>query len=713
MGTAREGDTLFWKEEGFSTVGMALALLITLALIFTCAQVYEVSSASSQVQEVADAAALAAENTVAEFYIVVTICDAVTFTLSLTMLTALGLSVVCACIPPTAGLSRTLLEVADRLATARDSFYESAQESLDRLQLALPFLATVKAQEVLSANSVDGARYQGIVVLAPWEPTSDSPLSFEASDQAVEATQAEHEALIGATEETERAAEEANRWKEEAYRHDSGSQTAYCMYERASKLAGMRGADNPFFSSVETWSFSAALARAQAYYPARYRQEAPADSSAAEQANSALRKRFYAFAQQRISEGYVHETPDSFDALFPLLPKNTDEMRATELYHEAIYPRTQGADGALTLHAWQGCPGMAGTVGAGMGSIRDMDAAPGYATCPQCRFVPNSMGKVAAASTSIENGFEYHYQAVAKAAAEYQRVRAELDPLSQHVKEGAGALLDRISDGLSEACSKRISCVPPGSTGAIALIVDTGTAPTAFPSGFIASQGAGGLGVRAALAGATLVKENADEGGNVLTTFFDGLSAEGVGVHKGAQVVLDVWSGMLGVYAQGHDVLVRVVEEALDGIPLASASGLGSWAAQRLEETIAKVGFDPPDLRARKAVLVNTAHVLENDGSTFSACLLSVKRQVLASGADGIGLDGALSAVETAALDAIDDMNGDFQIATIVIIEGVVEIPVTVSLPPAVTGGLAQAISLGIDGLRSIVASWTGVRQWR
>ena len=126
MGTAREGDTLFWKEEGFSTVGMALALLITLALIFTCAQVYEVSSASSQVQEVADAAALAAENTVAEFYIVVTICDAVTFTLSLTMLTALGLSVVCACIPPTAGLSRTLLEVADRLATARDSFYESA-----------------------------------------------------------------------------------------------------------------------------------------------------------------------------------------------------------------------------------------------------------------------------------------------------------------------------------------------------------------------------------------------------------------------------------------------------------------------------------------------------------------------------------------------------------------------------------------------------------
>ena len=50
---------LFRDEDGFTTVGVALALLVTLALVFTSAQVYRVSSASADVQDVADAAALA------------------------------------------------------------------------------------------------------------------------------------------------------------------------------------------------------------------------------------------------------------------------------------------------------------------------------------------------------------------------------------------------------------------------------------------------------------------------------------------------------------------------------------------------------------------------------------------------------------------------------------------------------------------------------
>ena len=47
--------SLFWAEEGFSTVGMVLALLISISLIFTAARVYEINSCSSRVQEVADA----------------------------------------------------------------------------------------------------------------------------------------------------------------------------------------------------------------------------------------------------------------------------------------------------------------------------------------------------------------------------------------------------------------------------------------------------------------------------------------------------------------------------------------------------------------------------------------------------------------------------------------------------------------------------------
>ena len=90
----------FWDEEGgFSTAGMVLALLITICLLFTAARVYEVNSASADVQEVADAAALAAENVVAEFYIVVALCDATVLSLSLMFISTLALGVVCLCTP--------------------------------------------------------------------------------------------------------------------------------------------------------------------------------------------------------------------------------------------------------------------------------------------------------------------------------------------------------------------------------------------------------------------------------------------------------------------------------------------------------------------------------------------------------------------------------------------------------------------------------------
>lgn len=145
-----------------------------------------------------------------------------------------------------------------------------------------------------------------------------------------------------------------NEWKQYGYEHDSISPDAYCMYERAAKLAGMAGSDNPFFSSVDTWSFGASLERAKTYYRLRYQTEAPNGQSVDELSNSALRKRFYAYAQETVGRGYVHETELSFDAFFPRLPKNTDEMRSTILYTEAVYPKTIDAQGLSVLHAWSG-----------------------------------------------------------------------------------------------------------------------------------------------------------------------------------------------------------------------------------------------------------------------------------------------------------------------------------------------------------------------
>ncbi len=708
----RERSSLFWAEEGFSTVGMAIALLLTLALIFTAARVYEVNTASAQVQEVADAAALAAENTVGEFYIAASICDAVILSLSLTMVCSLGLGVVCACIPPTEALSKVFIDAAKQLKESRDSFSRSAEESLTKIAEALPFLATVKAQEVFAANSKSGARYQGIAILQPWEMEKGSESSFSESDEALSEVDAHQEQLREDARKAEEAAQRANEWKQRAYEHDSGSQDSYCMYERASKLAGMQGLQNPFFSTVDTWNFSAALERAKAYYQVRYRIEAPLGSSVDEQADSALRKRFYAYAQAEVGKGYVHEADGSFDALFPLLPKNTDEMRATALYLDAVYPKTVDASGVMVMHAWEGCPGAAQGSNLGLGSIREMDSVSGYVACPYCKFAPTSMGRVAAASSSIENGFEYHYNIVAEAAAEYQKARAEFDPLSGKVKEEAEGLLSSVEGALAQACENRIDITPPGHYGAVVLVVDTMAPASRFPSSFVDSGGSAELGARMALSCATLVRESSDEGSNVITSFLDGVSAEGGALVGSAKPVLSLWSGLLGVYTQGHDAMADSVKQAIDSIPLASASGLGSWASKKLEGVVSDVGFSPPDLRARKAVLVNSSHVLEVDGSSVSAALLSAKDRAVALKGDA-GIDGALSSLQSAALQSIEELGGEYTIATIVLLDGVVEIPVTVALPQAVTGGLEQAVKDGISYLRDVAASWTGVRQWR
>lgn len=700
-----------WQDEGFSTVGMALALLLTLALLFTCAQVYEIQTSSAQVQDVADAAVLAAENMVAEFYIVATMCDALVFTLSLTFVVALGVGVVCACIPVTKALSEACFKAADHIRSARASFYQSAQTALDDLQDALPFIATVKAQRVMQANSHNGASYQGVVILAPWSGGTTSSLSFEDSDKAWDDISDISPDLSELGKKAEEAAEKAHAVKEQAYLHDSGSRSEYCMYERASKLANLAEYYNPYFSSVDTWNFSAALQRAQKYYQARYISELPEGASVDDQANSALRKRFYRYAQEQVSRGYVHETSTSFQASFPLLPKNTSEMRSTSLYTEKVYPISKNAQGSLVMHAWEGCPVLSQSGSVGAGSIRDMDGASNYTTCDACRFVPSSMGKVAAASSSIENGFEYHYNIVAHMAQDYEKERAELDARSQEARALAERAFDVLTHAFDEITQQRIQCAPPGALGAVALVVNSGQTHTHFASRFVSASDS--LGLRAAVSSATLVRESSDEGKNVITSFLDGVESDSGGAVGVAQILLKMWSGLLDVYVRGQESLNGAIEAVLSAIPLASQSGLGAWASQAFKDQVKKVGFEPPDLSARKAVLVNSGHVLEADDSPISARLLSLKQQAGERGGDGIGINGALSALEAAAHDVVSKVSSEFRIATLVIFDGMIEIPLTITLPPSVSENLEGSFQRGIDWLRDMVATWTGARLWR
>ena len=157
----------FHDEEGMTTVGVVLSLLVTLALVFSAGQAYRVGSASSEVQNVADAAALAAQNEVGEFMIVVRVCDAAVLSLSLTSLVATGLGVAALCTPATASASETLLKAGRDVAYARDRFAEKAADGLDRLQRLLPFLAAANAASVASANNGASSSYVALALLVP------------------------------------------------------------------------------------------------------------------------------------------------------------------------------------------------------------------------------------------------------------------------------------------------------------------------------------------------------------------------------------------------------------------------------------------------------------------------------------------------------------------------------------------------------------------
>ena len=223
-------NNLFRDEQGFTTVSMVLSLLIALSLVFSSAQVYRINAASSQVQDVADAAALAAGNQVSDFVLSVRLCDAVVLSLSLTSLVSYGAGVVALCVPGAQALGDSLIELGGRVAKARDAFAGQAKDSLERYQKALPFLAAARASAVASANDAtqEGARYVGAAILVPGRGDFlDFSLSSESSiGEEIEENADDLKKDAAAAEE---AAKAANAIKERAFMRDCGDFPGYCL----------------------------------------------------------------------------------------------------------------------------------------------------------------------------------------------------------------------------------------------------------------------------------------------------------------------------------------------------------------------------------------------------------------------------------------------------------------------------------------------------
>lgn len=700
---AMKGRSIFRDEKGSTTAGMAVALLVTLSLLFSAAQVYRIHAAGSEVQEVADAAACAALNPVAEFMVAVRVADAAVLSLTLLGDIAYGAGVVALCVPPAAELGSQLVSAGQKVLKARDALSQKACEGLGALQRALPFLAAANGAAVAAANG-EGSGYAAMALLLPGEGSSiasGASAVEESMEEAVEAGKGELAEAASRAEEAARAAEEA---RARGFARDCGDNPSYCMYERAGRLAGLSGADNPLFASVDSWSFSVPLERARVYYRERLLSERPASDSAEEQARSALRKRFYAYAISELREAFVHETADSFSASFPRFPRNTEQMRATRLYTEPVYPVT--VDGELpVMHAWDGCP-EAGLVDY-YGSAEEWESG-SFETCPACKFTASALGSVASASTSIDNGFEYHYDAVAQAAADYQKARADAEPLSRAAKGNAEGLLDEVLAALGDVGAFRIKADPPGAAGCIAFVVSTGTSePTAFESAFAPS---GTLGARAAVSAATLIRDESEEA-SVIGDLLDDLSGSGSALSGVGGLVLDGWAGALEAYSSGTEGLENGVAAVLSGIPLAGSTGLGEWAANGLREGLEAVGLEPADTAPLKPVLAGTEAVARAGGGDWSARYLSLREQALArpeASSDALGL--LAERVSDEAYQRLASL--EITLAVVEIPLTGVSVPLTVTLPVTLAEGATGLVDGAFAALRNIVGAPTYLERW-
>lgn len=233
------------REGGFTTPAAAIALLVVCALVFTCARGISVGAQSGQIQYVADAGALAADNVVAEFVTTAQVVDAAALSLSLLGLTVYAASAVAAFIPGGQGAATEIASMGSKVLQARDKFAESAARGLDAAQKALPAVCAVRAAQVVQANAdASGIPYAGIAITSPSQGIDVSIPGDEKVKEAAAEIESKEPAIQEASSRQKEAQEREDAAKERAWRADCGND-GMSMYERAGKLSDISEALQP------------------------------------------------------------------------------------------------------------------------------------------------------------------------------------------------------------------------------------------------------------------------------------------------------------------------------------------------------------------------------------------------------------------------------------------------------------------------------------
>ncbi len=628
-----ESLTFTRSEGGFTTPAAAVALLVVCALVFVCTRGVSVGSRSGQIQYVADAGALAAENVVAEFVTAGQAVDATALSLSLLGLTIYAVSAVAAFIPGAQGAATEIAALGSKVLQARDTFVDSAIRGLQAAQKALPAVCAIRAAQVVGANAdASGIPYAGIAIASPLQGVEISIPDNTKVEETTREIEAREPEIQEASMRQKEAQEREDAAKERAWLADCGNE-GMSMFERAGKLSTISEARNPYFSSPDRWSFSVALSRAQAYYEARYHAEPGAFASGSPEriAESVARKQFYAYARSEVSRGHV-ETNASGTEIPHLvqLARNTEQIKGTSLYTSAIYPVSDNGDGRY-LHAYGGCPQYVAGSAAGSAAVCDIDSG-GIQRCPVCKFNATTLGRVPSASTSIDNGFEYHYLAVVEASRDYAQAVNDGEQAKQALDEARESIGGMLSEALESLAGSRYDPQPPGRYGCICVVIAPGTEAGSIP--FVNDDAQ--VPARIAISGATLAPDEASDQGNIISGIAEGLVPQESLASGPAKIVFGAWGSMLAAYSNGTEGLKASFRKVLGAIPVIGTT-LSDGAVSTFENALGTAGLEPADLDTYKPVLVNTAHILDRDSGGAARALSSMKQAAHTYGSIGMG----------------------------------------------------------------------------
>lgn len=635
-------------EGGFTTVGAAIALLLSVVLAFGAVQVHWTQSKAGQVQYVADAAVLAADSVVAEFVAYAQTIDAALLSLSLIGVASYAASAVAAFVPGGEAFAAKAVDFGARVFKTRDSFAKTARKGLNAAQKLMPALCTKRAMEVLDANSdASGVEYCGVAVPLPLTADDLEIRSDDATEEASKDMAKREEEVAEEVRGQEEAQKKLDRAKLDAWKADCGDSS--CMRERAQALAGLSGSANPGYASVETWTFQVPLERAQAYYKERFKAEPGERLSGSPElvGESVARKAFYKYAIEEVSKGHVttdaqgNERPD-----LRTLARNKETVKKTRLYTDAVYPMSSSGKKS-TLHAYAGCPGYRKGTPAGFGAVSAVEEGDA-STCPDCKFSVITLGRVPSASTSIENGFEYHYRLVVEAAQRYRAAADELDKSAKKLREASAEMQGLLKKALKSLADSRIDIQPPGRYGCV-CIVYAGTSEADIAASFMGEKAA--LGARMAISAATLAPDEAVDQAEVLRGIGEGLVPQEGLVGSLAKTVFGCWGEALGAYSKGSAAVTEVIARVIGSIPLVGTD-LSERVASGFEDIAASSGLAPAQVQALKPVLVSSETVLTRDGSSVSSVLLSAKKGAeLASEASAGDLSDVFSLLDGLAME--------------------------------------------------------------